>query len=382
MKDNGQSGRKITVAHFMPWNEIGGVEVATLRLTDTTKHLFRHVAFCLHDATALRNFFEKSDIETIPYNPPTPSLRHAGRFYKESLAVAHQITRAGADIVHFADQKAAYHNSLAALIARVQIVCHLRSTYSELSLRDRLCFLPIHSFIFVSKEARRSLDEYLPENKTRVIYDAVEVSNIDISESNAAIRHELGVPLGSSLIGMVARVAPVKDYFTLASAAVKILEKYPDTRFLIVGDNARVDLNRHHYQEVLQKLRELNIADKFIFTGHRNDVPQLIAAMDICVLCTHREGFPLSILESMSMRKPFVATAVGGIPEIVEPGVTGYLHQHGNSHELAAAIMALIEDPELADRIGTAAFENVRQNYSRDKFTHEIATAYSETLRQ
>src|SRR5260370_22389299 len=156
---------------------------------------------------------------------------------------------------------------------------------------------------------------------------------------------------------MVARVAPVKDYFPLAAAAVEIVRKHPDIRFLIVGDNSFVDLNRNHYEKVLQKLNELGITDKFIFTGHRDDVIRLTSAMDICVLSTTREGFPLSVLEAMAMKKPVVATAVGGIPEIVEPGVTGYLHRLGNSKELADEIMALIENPEDASRIRQTASE-------------------------
>jgi glycosyltransferase involved in cell wall biosynthesis len=82
----------------------------------------------------------------------------------------------------------------------------------------------------------------------------------------------------------------------------------------------------------------------------------------------------------MAMKKPVVATAVGGIPEIVEPGVTGYLHQRGNSKELAEAIMSLIENPEQASRIGQTAYEHVRQQYSRRAFSDEISKAYSQVM--
>lgn len=374
------SSRKLTIAHFMPWSGIGGVEIATLRLTDTIGQRYRNVAFCLHDAVELRNSFEKAGIETITYVPPEPSLRHGVRFYKESLAVAHQIRQVGADIVHFADEKAAYHNSLAARLARVRIVCHLRVSYPHLSLRQRLCLLPVQSFIFVSKEARQTFALRLPDRKARVVYDAVEIPDPGTAENNAAVRRELGIPSECRLVGTVARVSPQKDYFTLASAAAEVLEKYPDTRFLVVGDNSLVDLNRRHYAEVDQQLKDLGIADRFIFTGHRSDVPRFIAAMDICVLCTHREGFPLSILEVMAMRKPVIATAVGGIPEIVMPGITGYLHQHENSKELASAIELLIQDPEKANSLGLAAYEHVRQNYSRQSFADEMSKAYSDVI--
>jgi glycosyltransferase involved in cell wall biosynthesis len=382
MRHDGKSSQGITVAHFMPWSGIGGVEIATLRMTDATKEQFRHVAFCLHDAVELRNSFEKLGIETAIYAAPEPSLRHAGRFYKESSAIARQLKQVQADIVHFADEKAAYHNSLAALLAHTRTVCHLRVSYPHLGLRHRLCLLPVQSFIFVSKEAMQTFALSLPERKTRVVYDAIEIPAVDIVESKISVRKELKIPPDGFIVGMVARVSPQKDYFTLASAATEVLSRYPHVRFLIVGDNSNVALNSEHFAEVSKRLAELSIADKFIFTGHRNDVTRLIAAMDVCVLCTHREGFPLSILEVMAMQKPLVATAVGGIPEIVEPGVTGYLHQHENSKELAAAIISLVEDPELANRIGMAAYENVFQNYSREKFASEISAAYLDLMRR
>ena len=380
MSGNARSSYKLTVAHFMPWSGMGGVEIATLRMVEATRQQFRHIAFCLPDAVALCDAFEKLGIKAETYNLPEPSLRHADRYYKESKVVARQLKQVEADIVHFQDVKAAYHNSLAAMLARTRIVCQIRSANSQLDVRQKLCLWPVHQFIFVSKESRQSFAMSLPGSKTRVIYDAVEVPTADNSESNAAVRSELGVPAGCVLVGMVARVAPVKDYFTLADAAVQALARRPETRFLIVGDNSLVELNRSHYAEVTARLKELGIADRFIFTGHRDDVPHLIGAMDLCVLCTHREGFPLSILETMAMGKPVVATAVGGIPEIVTNGVTGYLHQHSNSKELAAAVLQLIENPEEARRMGATAREIVMKSYSRQRFADEIAKTYQDVM--
>jgi len=381
MSGNVRSSQAITVAHFMPWSGMGGVEIATLRMVEATRQQFRHIAFCLPDAVALQDAFQRLGIETVLYTPSVPSLRHASRFYRESNVVARQIRKAGADIVHFSDERAANHNSLGAFLAGARMVCHLRVSYPRLDWRQRLCLLPVHRFIFVSKEAKQSFAISVPECKSRVIYDAVEVPTEDMPESSAVVRRELGVPDGCAVVGMVARVSRQKDYFTLADAAVQVLARHPDTRFVIVGDNSLVDLNRSHYVEVAKKLNELGIADRFIFTGHRTDVPRLIAAMDLCVLCTHREGFPLSILEAMAMGKPVVATSVGGIPEIVTNNVTGYLHQHGNSKELADAVLRLIDNPEEARRIGASAREHVLQNYSRQKFADEIAETYLDVMR-
>jgi glycosyltransferase involved in cell wall biosynthesis len=221
----------------------------------------------------------------------------------------------------------------------------------------------------------------LPKDRACVVYDAIDIPT-DMPGDIAAIRQELGIPPGSPVVGTVARVSAQKDYFTLAAAAVEVLRKFPSTRFLIVGDNSLVPLNRKHYEEVEKKLEELGIRKNFIFTGHREDVPRLIAAMDFCVLSTHREGFPLSILESMALQKPVVATSVGGIPEIVIPDVNGYLHDHEDSTGLASSIISLIESPAHCEKLGKEAQEYVRRNYSKKKFGDEISTAYYNVMDQ
>jgi len=366
----------------MPWSGIGGTEIATLRMMHLTRGQFRNILFCLEDASALRDMCRSAGIETVTYTPPVPSLRHAARFYRDSQRIARQVRETGADIAHFADLKAAYHNSFAAVLAKVRRVSHFRVTYTRVARRERLTLKPIQSFIFVSQEAMASFPVSLPEGSKRVVYDSIELPGPNAIAGNEDMRRELGVPPECVLVGMVARVSPQKDYFTLADAALEVLRKHPNTRFLVVGDNSRVDLNREHYHEVRKKLADLKIEDKFIFTGERNDVPRLLAAIDISVLSTHREGFPLAILESMAMRKPMVATAVGGIPEIVFPGITGYLHREGDSTELAAALLSLIEDPEAARRIGESAYEHVRSNFSRNKFVDEISQAYADVMQQ
>jgi len=108
----------------------------------------------------------------------------------------------------------------------------------------------------------------------------------------------------------------------------------------------------------------------------------LIAAMDFCVLSTHREGFPLSILECMALQKPVIATSVGGIPEIVIPGENGFLHEHEDSIGLASAIISLIESPERCEKLGKAAKEYVRKNYSKKQFADDISTAYYNVMDQ
>jgi glycosyltransferase involved in cell wall biosynthesis len=375
------SNKRLTVAHIMPWGGVGGVEIATIRLIETTRDSFNHVAFCLNDAEAVRKRFEGSGIQTIAYEQPEPSLRHWRRFRKQSRALAKQIKDAGVDIVHFAEVKAAYHAGHAAVLAHTRLLCHVRVSIPKLDWRHRLFLRPVQSYVFVSKEAMQTFAILLPPHKARVVYDAIDAPP-EMQADTAAVRDEFSIPQGVPLVGMVARVSEQKDYFTLAAAAAEVVKTFPNTRFLVVGDNSLVALNRLHYVEVSKKLDELGIRENFIFTGHREDVPRLIAAMDFCVLSTHREGFPLSILESMALQKPVVATSVGGIPEIVIPGVNGFLHEHQDSLGLASSIISLIDSPARCKQLGRAAKEYVGKNYSKKTFADDISAAYCNVMDQ
>jgi glycosyltransferase involved in cell wall biosynthesis len=373
-------GGSLAIAHFMPWAGMGGVEIATLRMVEATRREFRHIAFCLPDAR-VRESFSEAGVEVVSYVPPVLSARHFARYSQDSLVIAQQLRRLRVDVVHFSETKAAEHSSLAALLAGCNVVCHVRNTYPNLTLRQRLPLLPVDCFIFVSKEARREFGVSLPDERARVIYDAIELPSQEAMASGAAVRRELGIPEDSIVIGMVARVNPQKDYFTLAAAAVKVLKREPKARFVVVGDNSLVDMNRQHYEAVMAELERLGVRDRFVFTGHRSDVYRLIAAMDISVLATHREGFGLCLAESMVMQKPVVATAVGGILDFVENDVTGFLHRHGDAEGLADAIVFLIANPDAADRLGMAGYEYVESHYSRQSFVREISATYRQVAR-
>lgn len=368
---------EIRVAHIMPWAGIGGVEIATLRLVDATRHQIHHVAFCMQNANVAPAFAERG-IETVLYQQPVPSLRHFVRFYRQSKVLAARLREARADIVHFAEINGAITCGFAALLAGAKRVSHVRNVYPNRPLwKDWIILRTIQAFLFVSKQARDFSPIPGAKGKARVIYDAVTIPVSDPDpQSDADLRRELGIAPDAPVVGMVARVNPQKDYPTLARAASLVLQQRPDARFLIVGDKELVDVNRDHHAEIISLLQQLGIANSFVFAGHRADVNPLIRLMDFCVLSTHREGFPLSILETMAQRKPVIATEVGGIPEIIRPGENGYLVPHGDAEALAQRILSLLNDPELTQHMGQNAAALVQRDYSPSHFAQQIIAVY------
>ncbi len=158
-------------------------------------------------------------------------------------------------------------------------------------------------------------------------------------------------------------------------------EIHPDVRFLVVGDNSLAEAHREHYAAVRKMLADAGVEPLFVFTGFREDVPRMIDALDVFVLCTHFEGFGLVIIEAMARTKPAVATAVGGVLEIITDGVTGLLHPHRDDERLAAHIVSLLDSPERAAALAEAGREFVRATFTNEKFAADITRFYRGVVR-
>ena len=187
---------------------------------------------------------------------------------------------------------------------------------------------------------RKLIDEGRTTAPIQRIYNGVDLSRYDHQEACCTLPEEYGMEPGSQLVGVVARLEPEKGHPTLIEAWPKVLRAVPDAYLLIVGEGSR--------REALEaQARELKIAHRVIFTGRRDDVPAVTAALDVAVLPSYREAQGLSILEAMALSRPVVASNVGGIPEMIEDGRTGLLVEPHDADALAAGIIRLLKDHPL-----------------------------------
>ena len=113
-----------------------------------------------------------------------------------------------------------------------------------------------------------------------------------------------------------------------------------------------------------------------IFTGFRTDIPEFLSMLDIFLLPSFWEGLPTALLEAMAMKKPVIATAVGGVPEIVDDGRTGVLIPPNDAGSLADTIIFLLQNPEIAKKLGQAAYEHIHQHYSLEMMIAKTETLY------
>ena len=229
--------------------------------------------------------------------------------------------------------------------------------------------------IAVSKSIERKIsDEHRTGAPVRLIYNGVDLQRYDHQDPCCTLRDEYGMEPGSQIVGVVARLEPEKGHQTLIEAWPDVLRKVPDAYLLIVGEGSRRDFLEH-------LAASLKVAHRVVFAGRRDDIPAVTAALDVAVLPSWREAQGLSILEAMALSRPVVASDVGGIPEMVEDGVTGLLVPHDNPLALANAIVRLLTDHAFADTLARAGHDLVHDRFCIELMVKAVEEIYDEGAR-
>lgn len=186
--------------------------------------------------------------------------------------------------------------------------------------------------------------EHFPRDKVSTIYNGVDTERF-VPHDGTAIKLELGLPLQSQVVAILAALRPEKNHALFLRGAQRIAMRLPDTQFLVVGDGP---LRR----ELESLASHLDIADRTHFLGSRGDVPALLSACDILALTSHNEASPVSVLEALSCGVPVVASHVGSIPETVVPDETGFLFPPGDEDAFVLATLELLTNHPLRERLG------------------------------
>lgn len=235
---------------------------------------------------------------------------------------------------------------------------------------DRLalrCFAD--RIIAVSRRMGGSLECGYKPGTVVTIHNGVDLRRIRPTRPPDHVRQELGIDPAALLIGTVGRLSPVKGHAHFLRAARLILERQPGARFLIVGDGPL-------RPQLESSARQLGIDRACVFSGSRTDIYDLMAAMDVFVLPSLDEGIPMALLEAMAVGVPVVATAVGGVPEVVAHRATGLLVRSGDERALAEACLELARDVEWARTLGDRARRRVEEAFSHEQGGQMLVEAY------
>ena len=281
------------------------------------------------------------------------------------------------DLVHAHMFRAEVVGTRAAVAAEVPVIIatvHSSRVRSDADAALLASLTPSMDRLIVPSEAirRKVVREGREGARFSVVPNGVDLSRF-ATPTPCTFRREFDVPSGAPLVGMVARLEPEKGHGVLLEAWPTVLAAAPDASLAIVGEGSAA-------RKLRARTRSLGIGDSVIFTGRREDVSALTADLTVSVLPSLREAQGISILEAMARRVPVVATAVGGIPEVISDGTDGLLVPPEDPAALAAAISALLMDPALRRRIGDAGYRTVVDRFSIDAQVRHIERIYDEEL--
>ena len=268
-----------------------------------------------------------------------------------------------------------------ARLRKVPSICHIRNTFTEdkikkyyLSKADRI--------ICVSDEIRSGFNGWkLKDEKTATIYNGVDTKRFNDKVKGGIIRRNFNIEDREILIGVVGRVDRTKGQDLLIEAFASLNKRHENLRLMIVGESSLRD--RQYFYKLKDFSNSLNLRNKVIFTGYRKDIPEITAAFDIAVfpsLPSSNEGFGRSIIEAMAMKKPVVASAAGGIPEVVVDSITGEIVPPNDSEKLADAIEKLVIDEKRRVSMGEKGYERVIEKFTMERNVKEIEKLYLSLL--
>ncbi len=266
---------------------------------------------------------------------------------------------------------------LAGLAARLTGARLIRSRHIEVDYPNRFWSgfafrtLPHHVLTTSRRIADRLIAELgIPSQRVSCVATGVDLARFDRA-TVGTLRRELGLAPEVALVGMISVLRSWKGHQTFLDAAKRLVREVKrPIHFVIAGEGTmRVVLP--------DMIKEAGLEDKVTLLGHRTGVPNLLASLDVLVLPSYaHEGIPQIILQAQAMARPVVATTIGGIPEVVEDGVTGLLVPPRDDAALAEKISAILNDSALADRLRYAGRAQIEARYSLDAMGEQLLAIY------
>jgi glycosyltransferase involved in cell wall biosynthesis len=360
---------------------VGGSELNAVRLAEQLdRSRFRLSVAALRASGTLLERYAKAGVPVHVF--PVRSLYGASAVH-QGLRFARFLVQERADVVHSHD---IYNNLFAtvwARVARVPAVIASRRWWHTLNrpahrIACAVGYRLAHRVLANCEAVAASLvqDERIPADRVVVVPNFVDASAFE--PLSGSTREQLlaafGVPHDALVVGVVARLNPIKDHASLIRAIGTLAPRWPRLHLVVVGRGQSRD-------ELGRLVAELGLADRVHFVGLQPQRPNLHAVFDLSVLPSRSEGFPNVVLEAMASATPVVATAVGGTRDAVINGETGLLVPPGDTQALTIAIDTLLGDPARRSAMGTAAQQRARRLYQASSAVPVLEDLYESLAR-
>jgi glycosyltransferase involved in cell wall biosynthesis len=287
------------------------------------------------------------------------------------LLVRHKI-----QIVHTHGSQDSWTASLAGRLSSsrpVIVRTRHKSTPVSISFRHDVLyrFLP-HVVTTTGEAVRQQLIDQNRLNPDEVVSipTGVDMKRFHSGSPDVALKEALGIQVGQPVLGTVSFLRPEKGLNVLIDAVSLLQKEFARVCCLIVGTG-------QEHQKLLEQIRQLKLDGAVIFTGFQENIPELLNAMDVFVLPSFEEGMPQSLLQALAMERAVVASAVGGVPEIVQDGQTGFLVSPRDPVALAEKVGVLFRHPDQGKVLGQAGREVIKQDYSMEAMVTKTEQLYS-----
>jgi len=339
----------LKVLHLLQGLNIGGLEKVVISLVKRVdKERYTPSLCCFDNLGPL--------VSSIPKGIKVHLLqRKQGIDYWYPLKLARLLKSEGIQILHLHNSTAFFYGTIAGKIARIPAIIyteHARDSLPDVRIRitEKVLSYFIDKAVVVADYLKHNLIKYQWFNplKITVIPNGVDEEEFKDLPEGERVKRELGLSPDQKVIGMIARLDPIKNHWCLLRAMQRIAREFQNVVLLIVGDGPLKE-------ELISMIRDYGLQGRVFLLGARDDIPRILTAIDIFVICSKSEGLPMTLIEAMASGKAIVASRIGGIPEIIKNKINGILVSSGNPEELAESISSLINKPELMEELGLVA---------------------------
>ena len=365
--DFNDSGNRMFSLHVDTGRGWRGGQIQVMHTVLGLRALGHRAALVAHpDGQLLQRMAEGMDL--VPLAPT----------HEVDLAAAWRLSRVikqlRPDVVHAHDPHAVAMAATALSIARpappIPLVAArrldlrmARNSFSRWKYAQVDCFIASGSVI-----ADRLAQHGIPRSRIRIVHEAVDTERIDrVAPGN--VHAAFYLPTHAPIVGTVAALIPHKGHQHLIDAAALVVRDVPDVRFVIVGDGETRGALEHH-------IRHLHLERHVFLAGYRVDAIELTKGFDLFAMSSVTEGMCTPLVDAMAAGKACVATAVGGIPEVVVDGTTGYLVPPRDPKAMAARISQLLKDESLRSRMGRAARERAQERFTLERMIDGTVGVY------
>lgn len=369
---------KINIVFLITDLVTGGAQVMSALLAkNLDKDRYNVKTVCLYGSGAVADMLEQSGIEVI-------SVRMKNRYdILSALKMRRLFKDWRTDVIYTALFDANIWGCVMSKLSGVPVIITTRWSVDVWKKKKHVMAekLAEKAACGVIINSRAGLDfnienNYVDMRKAILIRSATDLKRFDPGTSGAPVRKEYGISEDEFVVGSIAQLTAQKgfDYFIRAAAIVN--KAVSNVSFFIVGEGRE--------NCALSRLaEELGLKGKVHFTGLRRDIPQVLSAFDVSVLAScEREGLSNTIIESMAMAKPVVATNVGGNSELVQNGITGYLTAPKDAEALASSIITLLKDADLRKKMGSEARKRAEKDFSLDREVEELESVIENFVSQ